>query len=138
MIHQLSCENAIGVYTGQKVAEKLTVKLKLLLLVILPALTLPGLAQNTCYTNSQGTTLCSNSGKVITGNTNSTGNSVYRDDRGNRLDFKTDQFGSASVQPRTGKPIQWSQPVLGERKYPDLEPSPPPPSSLAIPRVPLR
>jgi hypothetical protein len=89
-----------------------------------------GLAQTTCYTNPQGTTICSNSGSVIQGNTNSVGNSVYRDDRGNPLEFQVDQFGNATVEPRSGDPIHWSQRVLGERKYPNPggTASPPPPS----------
>lgn len=101
----------------------------------------PCLAQSTCYTNPQGTTLCSNAGSVITGNTDGVGNSVYRDDRGNRLEFNTDAFGNASVQPREGEPIRWSQPVLGEQKYPgsDGRPSPttvaepPPVDTLVVP-----
>jgi hypothetical protein len=96
-------------------------------LVLLAVLALPALAQSTCYTNPQGTTICSNAGSVIHGNTNSAGNSVYRDDRGNRLDFETDSAGNASVQPEQGEAIRWSQPVLGEQKYP-VSTSPAPPS----------
>ena len=70
-------------------------------LLFLALLALPALAQNTCYTNPQGTTICSNSGSVIHGNTNSAGNSVYRDDRGNRLDFPP--------QDRDGPPMNASQ-----------------------------
>jgi hypothetical protein len=75
-------------------------------------------AQSTCFTDPHGTTICSSPGTVIHGNTNSTGNSLYRDDRGNRLDFQTDQFGNASVELPSGEAIKWSQPVLGEKKYP--------------------
>jgi hypothetical protein len=97
-----------------------------------------GLAQNTCYTNPQGTTICSNSGSVIHGSSDRTGNSVYRDDRGNRLEFRTDQFGNATVEPRSGEPIEWSQQVLGERKYPGSG-TPPwrsPPVTEPWPKVP--
>ncbi len=75
-------------------------------------------AQNTCYTDPQGTTLCSSPGAVIHGSTNSTGSSVYRDDRGELLDFQTDRTGKASVELPSGKSINWSQGVLGEKKYP--------------------
>lgn len=75
-------------------------------------------AQNTCYTDPQGTTLCSTPEAVVRGSTDSTGNSVYRDDRGNLLDFQTDQTGKASVELPSGKSINWSQGVLGEKKYP--------------------
>ena len=81
-------------------------------------LALPAAAQNTCYTGTTGTTICSTSSGVIHGNTNSVGNSVYRDDRGNRLDFQTDSRGSAELETRQGDPVNWSQPVLGELKYP--------------------
>jgi hypothetical protein len=96
-------------------------------LLFLALLALPALAQNTCYTNPQGTTICSNAGSVIHGNTNSAGNSVYRDDRGNRLDFEADSAGNASVQPEEGEAIRWSQPVLGGQTYP-VSTSPAPPS----------
>lgn len=100
-------------------------------LLVVALLALPALAQNTCYTDPHGTTICSNAGSVIHGNTNSAGTSVYRDDRGNRLDFQTDSAGNASVQPREGGPIRWSQPVLGEQKYP-ASISPVPPSPLIV------
>ncbi len=80
----------------------------------------PLCAQNTCFTNPQGTTICSTSGGVIHGNTNSVGNSVYRDERGNRLDFQTDAMGNAKVTTADGQQVQWSQSVLGEKKYPDF------------------
>ena len=102
-------------------------------LVVMAVLALPGLAQNTCYTNPQGTTICSNAGSVIHGNTNSAGNSVYRDDRGNRLDFQTDSAGNASVQPAEGEAIRWSQPVLGEQKYPGTGSPVPPSPPIVIP-----
>jgi len=72
---------------------------------------LPCLAQTTCYTDPHGTTLCSTPGGVINGATSSIGDSIYRDDRGNQLDYEVDQFGNASVQPHTGKSIDWSQPA---------------------------
>ena len=81
-------------------------------------ITVPALAQNTCYTGPTGTTICSTASGVIHGNTNSVGNSVYRDDRGNRLDMQTDSRGTATVETRKGEVVQWSQPVLGEKKYP--------------------
>lgn len=86
-----------------------------LALVLTPAC----LAQNTCFTNPHGTTICSSPGTVVHGSTNSTGQSLYRDDRGNQLDFHTDQFGNASVELPSGEAIRWSQPVLGEKKYPE-------------------
>lgn len=88
-----------------------------LALVLIP----PCLAQNTCFTDPHGTTICSSPGKVIHGSTNSTGHSLYRDDRGNRLDFQTDQFGNSSVELPSGEAIKWSQPVLGEKKYPEVK-----------------
>ena len=75
-------------------------------------------AQNTCYTDKNGVTICSTPDTVINGNTNSSGTSVYRDDRGNQLPFETDSRGTAVVQPRSGEPIQWNQPALGTLKYP--------------------
>ena len=80
-------------------------------------------AQNTCYTDPHGKTLCSTPEAVVQGDTNSVGTSTYRDDRGNQLDFQTDQFGNASVTLESGKPIKWSAPVLGEKKYPFSETS---------------
>ena len=103
----------------------------LLVLLALPALSC--LAQNTCYTNPQGTTICSNAGNVIHGNTNSAGDSVYRDDRGNRLDFQTDSAGNASVQPTEGEAIRWSQPVLGAQKYPSSGSPAPPSPTIVVP-----
>ncbi|MCB1846084.1 MAG: hypothetical protein KDI04_01540 [Halieaceae bacterium] len=90
---------------------------------ILPALlplllALPCLAQTTCYTDPQGTTLCSTPDEVIRGNTNSIGQSVYRDDRGHQLDYEVDQFGNATVQPLSGKPVDWSQSVPAGRANP--------------------
>ena len=82
------------------------------------AVALPAGAQYTCYTNPDGTTLCSSPEGVVNGDTSATGRSVYRDDRGNLLDFSTDQSGKASVQLPSGKRINWSQPVLGDKKYP--------------------
>lgn len=82
------------------------------------ASSLPALAQNSCYTDHRGTTICSTADTVINGNSNSSGNSVYRDDRGQQLDFETDNRGNAVVRPRSGEPIRWSQPALGQLKYP--------------------
>jgi hypothetical protein len=100
-------------------------------LLFMWAIALPATAQNTCVTNPQGTTLCSTSSGVINGNTNDSGSSVYRDDRGNQLDFQTDPKGSASVRTQAGKDINWSQPVLGNMKSPALDTAPPPPSGPA-------
>ena len=88
---------------------------------ILPALlalvlTPPGLAQTTCFTDPHGATLCSSPEGVVRGNTNSTGYSVYRDDHGHQLDYEVDQFGKASVQLPSGKPINWSQSVPTYRR----------------------
>lgn len=85
----------------------------LALLVILPCF-----AQSTCFTNPYGTTICSTPDTVIHGGTSSTGHSLYRDDRGNQLDFQTDQTGKAAIQLPSGESINWSQQVLGEKKYP--------------------
>lgn len=87
---------------------------------ILPALfalaiTPAGLAQTTCFTDPHGATLCSGPEGVVRGNTNGTGYSVYRDDRGHQLDYEVDQFGKASVQLPSGKPINWSQSVPAHR-----------------------
>jgi hypothetical protein len=90
-------------------------------------LALPALAQNTCFTDRYGKTMCSSPGTVIQGTTDSTGHSVYRDDRGNQLDFHADQFGNASVELPSGEAIRWSQPVSGEKQYPDTD-SPRPPA----------
>ncbi len=76
------------------------------------------LAQSTCFTDPHGTTICSSPGAVVHGNTNSTGHSIYRDDRGNSLDFQTDRSGKASVRLPSGDSINWSQGVLGEKRYP--------------------
>ena len=88
--------------------------LLLLALVLTPA----SLAQSTCFTDPHGTTICSSPGAVVHGNTDSTGHSIYRDDRGNSLDFQTDRSGKASVRLPSGDSINWSQGVLGEKKYP--------------------
>ena len=90
------------------------------MVLVLLALGLPAqaTAQSTCYTDPRGTTLCSSPDTVIHGTTDSVGSSVYRDDRGNRLQFQTDQTGKASVKLPSGKSINWSQGVLGEKKYP--------------------
>lgn len=77
---------------------------------------LPCLAQTTCFTDSFGTTICSTPGGVIHGNTSSIGQSIYRDDRGQLLDYEVDQFGNASVQRPTGEIIDWSQSVPGYRE----------------------
>jgi hypothetical protein len=93
-------------------------------------------AQYTCYTDPQGTTLCSSPDSVIHGTTNSVGSSVYRDDRGNLLDFHTDQTGKASVELPSGKTINWSQGVLGEKKYPFSNKPPLKAAPLAPPVLP--
>ncbi len=85
------------------------------LALVLPSLCL---AQSTCFTDPHGTTICSSPGTVVHGNTDSTGHSLYRDDRGNRLDFETDRSGKAVLTLPSGESINWSQRVLGEKKYP--------------------
>ncbi|MEM1114151.1 MAG: hypothetical protein AAGI11_19705 [Pseudomonadota bacterium] len=98
------------------------------------------LAQNTCFTGTTGTTICSTSSGVIHGNTNSVGNSVYRDSRGNRLDMQTDRRGTARVETANGEVVNWSQQVLGEKKYPETVKregiAPPHPADLRPP-IPL-
>ena len=76
-------------------------------------------AQNTCYTNPAGTTICSTAGGVVHGNTNSVGNSVYRDERGKQLDLQSDQFGNASINVDGAGEVRWSQDVIGEKRDPD-------------------
>jgi hypothetical protein len=92
--------------------------LKIILIPLALVLTSLCHAQSTCFTDPYGTTICSSPGKVIQGSTNSIGHSLYRDDRGNQLDFQTDQSGKASVKLPSGESINWSQGVLGEKKYP--------------------
>ena len=82
-------------------------------------------AQNTCYTNPAGTTLCSTAGGVVPGNTNSVGNSVYRDERGQQLDLQTDQFGNASISVEGAGEVRWSQDIIGEMRDPKLGDSTP-------------
>ncbi len=67
---------------------------------------------------------------MVRGNTNGTGYSIYRDDRGNRLNFETDRSGKAAVKLPSGEAINWSQRVLGEKKYPF---SRDPPQAPAVP-----
>lgn len=76
-------------------------------------------AQNTCYTNPAGTTICSTAGGVVHGNTNSVGNSVYRDERGQQLDLKSDQFGNASITVEGAGDVRWSQEVIAEKRDPE-------------------
>ncbi|MEP4486043.1 MAG: hypothetical protein ABJ013_10475 [Halioglobus sp.] len=75
-------------------------------------------AQNTCYTNSAGTTICSTAGGVVHGNTNSVGNSVYRDERGKQLDLQSNQFGNASLRVDGAGEVRWSQEVIAEKRDP--------------------
>ncbi|MEP0201291.1 MAG: hypothetical protein ABJ084_11030 [Halioglobus sp.] len=76
-------------------------------------------AQNTCYTNTAGTTICSTAGGVVHGNTNSVGNSVYRDERGKQLDLQSDQFGNASIVVDGAGEVRWSQEVIAEKREPE-------------------
>jgi len=92
--------------------------LRVFLVPLALVLPLACLAQSTCFTDPHGTTICSSPGTVVHGNTDSTGHSLYRDDRGNRLDFETDRSGKAAVELPSGESINWSQRVLGEKKYP--------------------
>ena len=82
------------------------------LLIVLGGLALynPTWAQNTCFTDPDGATICSTASGVVHGNTNSTGQSIYRDTRGNQLDFESDRQGRSSVQLSTGEPINWISP----------------------------
>lgn len=99
---------------------------------------LAGLAQDTCYTSPQGATLCSSGETAIHGHSDSNGNHVFRDDRGQRLDFDTDARGNASLETRSGERIRWSQPVLGQRKYPALDTAPPAaPAPVQAPAPPI-
>lgn len=72
-------------------------------------LSVPSWAQTTCYTDPHGTTLCSTPEGVIRGTTSSTGQSVYRDERGNRLDYEVSPFGDASIERPSGETIEWLQ-----------------------------
>ena len=96
---------------------------------------LPVLAQNTCHTGLNGTTLCSTPDGVIHGNTNSSGHSVYRDDHGRQLQFRVDPSGNAQLQPHSGKPIHRSQAELATRRYPSLETRPAPVQPIPPPAV---
>ena len=99
-------------------------------------------AQNTCFTNPTGTTICSTAGGVVHGNTNSVGNSVYRDERGKQLELQADQFGNASVTVDGAGEVRWSQDVIGEKRDPDwVENTPPlipPRQSTPTPLFPAR
>ena len=67
-------------------------------------------AQNACFTDPHSTTICSSPGTVIYGSTNGTGQSPCRDDRGNQLGFRNDEFGNSSVELSSGEAIKRSQP----------------------------
>lgn len=102
------------------------------------ALADPLLAQTTCYTNPQGTTLCSTLDGVIQGNTSEIGQSVYRDNRGQQLDHQVDPFGNATVTGPDGEVIKWTQGSPTDRNDPHrpgsypLPASPPKPASSAV------
>ena len=81
----------------------------MILFSVAALLALPCQAQTTCFTDRHGTTLCSTSSGVVNGNTNSIGNSTYRDDRGNLLDSSLDPLGNAAVELSSGESINWSQ-----------------------------
>lgn len=81
-------------------------------------LSLPCAAQTTCNTDPQGNTLCSTPAGVIRGTTSSIGQSIYRDERGNQLEYDVDPLGKASVQLPTGESIDWSQPLPVNREKP--------------------
>ncbi|MCB1700208.1 MAG: hypothetical protein H6985_05355 [Pseudomonadales bacterium] len=83
-------------------------------------LALPGLAQTSCFTDPYGKTICSTPDTVVQGNTNSVGSSIYRDDRGNQLQFDSDPTGKSTVQLTSGKPITWSQPVPVQQTRPQI------------------
>ena len=72
-------------------------------------LSLPSWSQTTCYTDPHGTTLCSTPEGVIRGTTSSTGQSIYRDERGNRLDYDVSPFGDASIKLPSGETVEWLQ-----------------------------
>ncbi len=90
------------------------------LALVLPSLCL---AQSTCFTDPHGTTICSSPGTVVHGNTDSTGHSLYRDDRGNRLDFETDRSGKAAVNTSFGRVHQLVPAGVGRKKV-SLQPRP--------------
>lgn len=91
----------------------------MLLLSLLPAA--PSPAQTTCFTDPHGTTLCSSPDGIIQGSTSSIGTSIYRDDRGNRLEFHSDPTGKASVQLPDGESINWSQPAPEQNARPTAD-----------------
>lgn len=99
-------------------------------------------AQNTCFTNPAGTTICSTAGGVVHGNTNSVGNSVYRDERGKQLDLQADQFGNASIIVDGAGEVRWSADVIAEKRDPErVAPRPPlipPRQSTPSPLFPAR
>ena len=97
---------------------------------------LPCVAQTTCFTDPHGTTLCSTPNGVIHGGTSSIGHSIYRDDRGNQLDYEVDQFGNASVQQPTGKSIDWLQSAPADHNQLHNDSSSATPRSLAKPNSP--
>jgi hypothetical protein len=78
------------------------------------------LAQTTCFTDHTGSTLCSSPGGVIQGNTNSIGNSIFRDSSGNRLDYDSDTTGKSSLQLPSGESIRWYEPVPEQPGVPQL------------------
>jgi len=100
----------------------------------------PAVAQNTCYTNPAGTTICSTAGGVVHGNTNSVGNSVYRDERGNQLDLQSDQFGNASITVDKAGEVRWSSDVIAQKRDPQqVTPNPvlvPPRQTIPTPLFP--
>ncbi len=79
------------------------------LTLCLLALAPQGTAQTTCNTDRNGGTLCSTPEGVVRGYTSTLGDSVFRDEEGNRLEYEADQFGNSSVELPSGETINWSQ-----------------------------
>lgn len=74
-------------------------------------LAIPCHAQTTCFTNRQGTTLCSTPSGVVNGSTNRLGDSTFRDSSGNLLNHDLDPIGNNSLELSDGETVQWSQPA---------------------------
>ncbi len=87
----------------------MTIDVKSLYSLLALTLSLPSWAQTTCYTDPHGTTLCSTPEGVIRGTTSSTGQSIYRDERGNRLDYQVTPSGDAAIKLPSGDTIEWLQ-----------------------------
>ncbi|MEM6582372.1 MAG: hypothetical protein AAF699_13925 [Pseudomonadota bacterium] len=108
-----------------------------LALTITVLLALPCHAQTTCFTNRQGTTLCSTPSGVVNGSTNRLGDSTFRDSSGNRLNHELDPIGNNSLELSDGETVQWSQPAPVDTTAPNATESipraePPPPIGTSV------